>query len=110
MSPTVGADVSEDLRERIDEYREDNESRSAAVRRLLRAGLDAEEADQLHPASLALVLLATLIFGASPQVTISFNVAGVPMYAVALLLFTVAALLNRESVRERLRGLYTRIR
>lgn len=43
MSPTIGADVSDDFKERIDEYRETDESRSACVRRLIRAGIDAKE-------------------------------------------------------------------
>jgi hypothetical protein len=43
MSPTIGADVSDDFKERIDEYRETDESRSACVRRLIRTGIDAKE-------------------------------------------------------------------
>ena len=39
MSPTIGADVTEDFKEQIDDAREDGESRSACVRRLLRESL-----------------------------------------------------------------------
>jgi len=43
MSPVIGADVSDDLKERVDDAREEGENRSAAVRRLLRDGLEAQE-------------------------------------------------------------------
>ena len=43
MSPTIGADVSEDLKREVDEHREEGESRSAAVRRLVRDGLDVDD-------------------------------------------------------------------
>lgn len=43
MTRTISAKLPEDLIEEIEEYQEDDESRSAAVRRLVRAGLDAED-------------------------------------------------------------------
>lgn len=109
MSPVISADVSEDVRDQVDGAREEGESRSAAVRRLLRAGLDAENSDQLHPISLALAFLATVIFFGSPEVTVSLDLAGVPTYAVGLLLFGLAALLNRKTVRDTLTRQYKRI-
>lgn len=42
MSNIISTDVPTDLAERIEDAREQNESRSAAVRRLIRAGLDAD--------------------------------------------------------------------
>jgi hypothetical protein len=57
MSETIGADVSPEFKQRIDAAREDGESRSACVRRLLRHGLEAERRDGLrHPrASLQII-------------------------------------------------------
>jgi hypothetical protein len=43
MTRTISAKLPEDLIEEIEEYQEDDESRSAAVRRLVRAGLEAED-------------------------------------------------------------------
>ena len=42
MSTTISAKVSEDLKKEVDEAREDGESRSAAVGRLVRDGLEEE--------------------------------------------------------------------
>jgi hypothetical protein len=42
MSRVISTDVPNELADRIEEEQEDDESRSAAVRRLLRAGLDGE--------------------------------------------------------------------
>jgi hypothetical protein len=58
MSHTLGAQVSKDLLEKVDEYKEEGESRSAAVRRLIRDGL--EEGDRNNRAPL---LTATTIAG-----------------------------------------------
>jgi hypothetical protein len=44
MSPVISADVPDDLAEQVEEEQGDDESRSAAVRRLVRSGLDAEQA------------------------------------------------------------------
>jgi hypothetical protein len=57
MTTTIGAEVSEEFKEVIDGVREDDESRSACVRRLLRSGLKAERRDGLrHPrASLQII-------------------------------------------------------
>jgi hypothetical protein len=109
VTTTISAKVSQDLDERIEKAREEGETKSAAIGRLIRDGLEAHASDQLHPASFALALLATAFFFGSPEVTISLNVAGVPAYAVGLLLYVLATLLNRESVRERLTSLYTRV-
>jgi hypothetical protein len=47
MSPVISADVTEELRDRVDEFREgegdDRESRSSTVKRLVRAGIEAKE-------------------------------------------------------------------
>jgi hypothetical protein len=43
MSYVISAEVSDDLKERIEQAQEEGESRSAAVRRLVRDGLDEDE-------------------------------------------------------------------
>ena len=48
MSPVISTDVSEELAERVEEHQEEGESRSAVIRRLLRAGIDAEEAGKVR--------------------------------------------------------------
>ena len=40
MSNIISTDVSDDLKDRIEEEQEEGESRSAAVRRLIRQGLE----------------------------------------------------------------------
>lgn len=39
MSPVISTDVPEDLKDQIEDQQEEGESRSATVRRILRAGL-----------------------------------------------------------------------
>jgi hypothetical protein len=43
MSKTIGAEVPDSLAEDIEEYREEDESRSAAIRRLVRTGIEHEQ-------------------------------------------------------------------
>lgn len=45
MSPVIGADVPEQLMERIDDHKPDGRSRSAAMRRMIRSHLDRIEPD-----------------------------------------------------------------
>jgi metal-responsive CopG/Arc/MetJ family transcriptional regulator len=40
MSKTIGAEVNNDLYERVEQAREDGESRSACIRRMVRAQLN----------------------------------------------------------------------
>jgi len=49
MTRTISTKLPEDLIDEIEEYQEDDESRSAAVRRLIRSGLDAERSDRSNP-------------------------------------------------------------
>ena len=56
MSRVISTDVPKDLAERIEEAREGGESRSACVRRLIRAGLEAEADDQ-SPLIVSLLLI-----------------------------------------------------
>jgi len=58
---TISTKVPEDLEEKIEEHREEGESRSAAVRRLVREGIDAEESTT--PDALAFGLIIGGIVG-----------------------------------------------
>jgi hypothetical protein len=46
MSRVISADVPDELFEEVEDRRPDDESRSSAVRRYIRAGLDAEERER----------------------------------------------------------------
>jgi len=67
MSRVISTDVPNDLAERIEEAREREESRSACVRRLIRAGLDAGQGSLkklparrvMMAAGILLILIAT---------------------------------------------------
>lgn len=63
MGETIGAEVPAQLKERIDEHREPDESRSAAIERLVRDGLDNE--NQNSTPIYFLLLLGSLSFGAA---------------------------------------------
>ena len=77
MSPTIGADVPESLKDEVDEYRDEDESRSAAVRRLIRRGLDADRS----PLTTPLVGIAGVVFGtaiepvAPPELFVGLGIA-----------------------------------
>jgi len=64
MSPTIGADVPKDLQEELDAHREQGESRSAAIKRLLRRQFAAEESPplQIQAANVAMITSAVLLF------------------------------------------------
>ena len=71
MSRVISTDVPDDLAERIEEAREGKESRSACVRRLIRAGLDAEggRLKELppHRAMMAAGIILTFIVTTPPE-------------------------------------------
>jgi hypothetical protein len=63
MGTTIGADVSEELKDRIDEYRADDESRSAAVERLVRIGLESETTNRSPTTVHLLLIVGSLTLG-----------------------------------------------
>jgi hypothetical protein len=89
MGITIGADVPEELRDRVDEYRDDGESRSAAVERLIRAGLEAEGAEPTVPARTLLFVFGALTLGIAMEPVASSEsliaVAGVTIIATILI-------------------------
>ena len=89
MSKVISADVPNDLADRVEDEQEDGESRSAAVRRLVRAGLDSKEetADSV-PLPLYIAWLGTLagaagLLDASPTI----GVGGVVVFVAALVYY-----------------------
>lgn len=101
MSRVISADVPEKVAEQIEEYQEDDESRSSAIRRLVRAGLDAETGQNDQPA-LVLIWLGSLFFVAAfADTTPSIGTLGAVTMVIGILLL-------RESVRNRIDRLYHR--
>jgi len=84
MSNIISTDVPDDLKDRIEAEQEENESRSAVVRRLIRQGLDAES---LGVPAMLIVLGAFMMGGA---VTPEMNPAYMMLIGVSLLISGVA--------------------
>jgi hypothetical protein len=97
MSKTKSVRISDDLAERIQEATEDGEHESAALRRLLRAGLDAEEKGPGRAISVTgagvLMGVALFLLGNSPPVATITLPANIPTFwtALALLIGTPIA-------------------
>lgn len=88
MSKVISTDVPADLAEQIEEARESDESRSAAVRRLVRLGLDAQNpAGWRDRAGSALAIL--LVIGYPTAAAAS----GAPKIAVGWIALVVVAVL-----------------
>lgn len=97
MSRTIGAEVSDELADRIDGYRRPDESRSAAIRRLLESGLDAENRSPLAVTpALALFWFGTLMFAASPAMSITLSLGPITAWQVGLVLIGAALLVGTE--------------
>lgn len=64
MSHVIGAQVTEDLLAEIDEFREEGESRSEALRRLVRDGLEEERQPYGFSGPYALLLFGVAILSA----------------------------------------------
>jgi len=61
MGETIGAEVPAELKQRIDDYREPDESRSAAIERLIRQSLD-ETTDETLQTVNKTALLAGFVY------------------------------------------------
>ena len=76
MSTIISTDVPEDLADRIEAAQEEGESRSACVRRLLRAGLSEQEPDYRTLPLLALVTgFGLILLAAEPPGNNTFYAA-----------------------------------
>jgi hypothetical protein len=97
MSEIVSAEASDELADRIDGYRRPDESRSAAIRRLLEAGLEAEDRSPLAVTpALALFWFGTLMFAASPAMSITISLGPITAWQVGLVLIGAALLVGTE--------------
>lgn len=86
MSPVISADVSEDMAEQVEELREEGESRSQAIKRLIRAGMKWEDANGfvVTPRALVAVFGAFLALPAYVDAEPSSGLAGLTIIAAAL--------------------------
>jgi hypothetical protein len=84
MSVTISTKVPEELAERIEEAQEEGESKSAAVRRLIRAGLDGGDAEYHVPPHLYAVFMGSVLFLA--PITDSGTISGGAMMGLGALL------------------------
>ena len=84
MSHIISTDVSDDLKDRIEEEQEEGESRSAAVRRLIRQGLDAESIGL----PVMLIVLGAFMMGGA--LTPEMNPAYMMLIGLSLLISGVA--------------------
>jgi len=93
MSNIISADVSDDLKDRIEAAREDGESRSAAVKRLIRAGLDGDSGNSLGIGYGLIWAGSAFLF-----VTVEWSLQTIPadaMAVVGILLMTAGAIYGR---------------
>lgn len=91
MSKVISADVSDELAERVEEEREEGESRSAAVRRLVRAGIESEGNSWKDIPTRRMVggigILLILVATAPPQpLDLAVGVFGMALTAIGALL------------------------
>lgn len=103
MSVTISAKVSEELNERIDEAREEGESKSKAIGRLIRTGLDGESSG----VGLNILLLwwGSIFIAASPDFLIEFrpfNISGVWFGLAVMLVGVVLSTERGTAAAERL--------
>lgn len=88
MSKVISTDVPNDLAEQIEDAREGDESRSAAVRRLVRLGLDAQNPTGWRDrAGSALAILFVMGYPTAAAA------GGAPEIAVGWIAFVVVAVL-----------------
>ena len=86
MERTISVKMSEELADQIEEYQEDDENRSQAVRRLVRAGLDAEQGVDPEAMSTALILsgITVLVLATGSSVGLTGAAIGAACLAIGL--------------------------
>ena len=91
MSKVISADVPDDLADRVEDEQEEGESRSAAVRRLVRAGLESKEETGVSvPLPLYIAWIGTMV-GAAGLLDASptMGVAGVVIFTVSMAYYAI---------------------
>lgn len=105
MSRTISAKVSDELLERIDQAREgeppDRESRSAAIKRLIRTGLEAEDRDP-HTVTLPIVIMWLGTIAMAAQYVDTAGLLG-PIGGAA---FVLGFILTRESAYQKVQDFF----
>jgi len=94
MSITISTKVPEELAERIEEEREDGESKSACVRRLIREGIT-ETDSPTNPVAIV------LMWGGSVAVAAQYASATDPFGPLGIGAIVAGYLLTYESVNDR---------
>lgn len=102
MDRTISVKMSDELAEQIEEYQEEDENRSQAVRRLVRAGLDAEQ--RADPQAIAAGLIMSGITVLVLSLGGSVGVLGGALGAAAL----VVGLIGPSYIRRRAQDLLAR--
>lgn len=90
MSNIISADVSDDLKDRVEDAREqkgdEKESRSATVKRLIRRGLEAEEPGFSQPFTIYMAWLGTLAAAAGLlDATEIVGIGGAVLFTMAMM-------------------------
>jgi hypothetical protein len=99
MSVTISTKVPEELAERIEEAREEGETRSATVRRLIRAGLETPDSPT-NPVPLV------LMWGGSVAVAAQYASATDPFGPLGIAAIVAGYLLTYQSVNDRVRRVF----
>ena len=91
MSQIISTDVPDDLKDRIEAEQEEGESRSAAVRRLIRSGLKSEsETGHTVPLPIVIAWFGSLIAAAGLlDSTPTMGMGGLVIFIVALIYYRV---------------------
>jgi len=91
MSKVISADVPDDLAERVEAEQEQGESRSAAVRRLVRAGLEQKEkTGHAVPLPIVIAWWGSIVAAAGLlDSTPTMGIAGLAIFAGGLIYYAV---------------------
>ena len=104
MSVTISTKVPEELADRIKEVQEEGESRSATVRRLIRAGLDDESTEHVITGPILILWLGSL------AATAHYASATPGTGRAGIALMVIGYLLTYQTVNQQLRETYASIR
>lgn len=127
MTVTIGADVSPDFRDKVDERREEGESRSAVIERLLREALKEEQNHRsnmiftYHISLLtafvtilsgwyALLGLAGVAVVLAPTIWLSLSLSTLPVATIFTIIFFLQSPDKFDDLKKRTKGYTSRAR
>lgn len=90
MSPVISSDVSEDMAEEIEDIREEGESRSAAVKRLLRKGMKAEKSGDGVYVTYPSIIFVIGLYGFTAAFADAVPLVGYLGFALIVIAFTTS--------------------